>query len=286
MIGGDEDENGADHHDKDVLAAIFSLWRGCMDGCPCFVMISQFWIDSVSRDDDEEKRRKKKTRTVFSRSQVSDNDFARKNKVSSLSYFPGFSTGVNLWPKALPVQVPHQSLELAQSRIIGTLLSNYTHTKLGQAIPKCTTNKLNHTRPDLTNPDQTRLNQKKTDTKEFPPQLWARWPCRLTSPDRDPGGNIWKVYCKTGTQVNVLQVCQKVKQTSAGNLSWTFLFNPEVIVAADQKHCQVKIWFQNRRNKWKRQLAADLEAASLGSGGRYENVLVYLWICVFVYLFV
>ena len=30
---------------------------------------------------------------------------------------------------------------------------------------------------------------------------------------------------------------------------------------------QVKIWFQNRRNKWKRQLAADMEAANLA--GRY-----------------
>ena len=30
---------------------------------------------------------------------------------------------------------------------------------------------------------------------------------------------------------------------------------------------QVKIWFQNRRNKWKRQLAADMEAANMAGGG-------------------
>ncbi|XP_023343669.1 homeobox protein Dlx2a [Eurytemora carolleeae] len=31
---------------------------------------------------------------------------------------------------------------------------------------------------------------------------------------------------------------------------------------------QVKIWFQNRRNKWKRQLAADMEAANLAGASR------------------
>jgi len=37
---------------------------------------------------------------------------------------------------------------------------------------------------------------------------------------------------------------------------------------------QVKIWFQNRRNKWKRQLAAELEAANMANMAHAAQRLV------------
>lgn len=37
---------------------------------------------------------------------------------------------------------------------------------------------------------------------------------------------------------------------------------------------QVKIWFQNRRNKWKRQLAAELEVASMAAAAHHAQRVV------------
>ncbi len=36
---------------------------------------------------------------------------------------------------------------------------------------------------------------------------------------------------------------------------------------------QVKIWFQNRRNKWKRQIAAELDAANAAHGSQTQRLL-------------
>ncbi|CAB3258496.1 unnamed protein product [Arctia plantaginis] len=79
---------------------------------------------------------------------------------------------------------------------------------------------------------------------------------------RDPNANLGKRKKKTRTVFSRSQVFQ-LEQTFDMK---RYLSSSERAGLAASLHLtetQVKIWFQNRRNKWKRQLAAELEAANM-----------------------
>ncbi|VVD01900.1 homeobox protein Hmx-like [Leptidea sinapis] len=79
---------------------------------------------------------------------------------------------------------------------------------------------------------------------------------------RDPSANLGKRKKKTRTVFSRSQVFQLESTFDMKR----YLSSSERAGLAASLHLtetQVKIWFQNRRNKWKRQLAAELEAANM-----------------------
>ncbi|XP_049880794.1 homeobox protein Hmx-like [Pectinophora gossypiella] len=79
---------------------------------------------------------------------------------------------------------------------------------------------------------------------------------------RDPNANLGKRKKKTRTVFSRSQVFQLESTFDMKR----YLSSSERAGLAASLHLtetQVKIWFQNRRNKWKRQLAAELEAANM-----------------------
>lgn len=79
---------------------------------------------------------------------------------------------------------------------------------------------------------------------------------------RDPKANLGKRKKKTRTLFSRSQVFQ-LEQTFDMKRYLSSSERAGLEASLHLTETQVKIWFQNRRNKWKRQLAAELEAANM-----------------------
>ncbi|XP_043911956.1 homeobox protein HMX3 [Protopterus annectens] len=94
------------------------------------------------------------------------------------------------------------------------------------------------------------------------------WKKREDSPDKKP--------CRKKKTRTVFSRSQVFQLESTFDLK-RYLSSSERAGLAASLHLtetQVKIWFQNRRNKWKRQLAAELEAANLSHAAAQRIVRV------------
>uniref|UniRef100_A0A8D0LAT0 H6 family homeobox 3 n=1 Tax=Sphenodon punctatus TaxID=8508 RepID=A0A8D0LAT0_SPHPU len=93
---------------------------------------------------------------------------------------------------------------------------------------------------------------------------------------REPGSPADKKPCRKKKTLTVFSRSQVFQLESTFDMK-RYLSSSERAGLAASLHLtetQVKIWFQNRRNKWKRQLAAELEAANLSHAAAQRIVRV------------
>lgn len=100
-----------------------------------------------------------------------------------------------------------------------------------------------------------------------------------------PGSEDWKAGAESPEKK---PACRKKKTRTVFSRSQVFqlesTFDMKRYLSSSERAClasslqltetQVKTWFQNRRNKWKRQLAAELEAANLSHAAAQRIVRV------------
>ncbi|NWH56169.1 HMX3 protein, partial [Geococcyx californianus] len=118
---------------------------------------------------------------------------------------------------------------------------------------------------DAGSPDEIVLEE--SDAEE-PRKERGDWPKREESPEKKP--------CRKKKTRTVFSRSQVFQLESTFDMK-RYLSSSERAGLAASLHLtetQVKIWFQNRRNKWKRQLAAELEAANLSHAAAQRIVRV------------
>jgi len=121
--------------------------------------------------------------------------------------------------------------------------------------------------PDSKSPDEIVLEE--SDSEEAKKEGGTEdWKKREESPEKKP--------CRKKKTRTVFSRSQVFQLESTFDMK-RYLSSSERAGLAASLHLtetQVKIWFQNRRNKWKRQLAAELEAANLSHAAAQRIVRV------------
>ncbi|NP_001088574.1 H6 family homeobox 2 S homeolog [Xenopus laevis] len=131
----------------------------------------------------------------------------------------------------------------------------------GQAPNPCGAHRCpNRTQGSL--PSNKRLQMPSPSQKDYTEEKDSHYPQSLGERHKDVGDNMGNSKKKTRTVFSRSQVYQ-LEST----------FDMKRYLSSSERSClasslqltetQVKTWFQNRRNKWKRQLSAELEAANM-----------------------
>ncbi|XP_073402537.1 homeobox protein HMX3 [Dendrobates tinctorius] len=127
---------------------------------------------------------------------------------------------------------------------------------------------LDHKENDSKSPEEIILEESETEDGGKKDESGEDWKKREDSPDKKP--------CRKKKTRTVFSRSQVFQLESTFDMK-RYLSSSERAGLAASLHLtetQVKIWFQNRRNKWKRQLAAELEAANLSHAAAQRIVRV------------
>ncbi|NXG95550.1 HMX3 protein, partial [Loxia leucoptera] len=197
----------------------------------------------------------------FALSQVGDLAFPRFEIPA-----PRFALSVSLCPSSPPLHVPLRPSHPAAEKSLLRDSSPASGTDRDSPEPLL---KAEGEQKELDSKSPDEIVLEESDSEEAKKEGGAEdWKKREESPEKKP--------CRKKKTRTVFSRSQVFQLESTFDMK-RYLSSSERAGLAASLHLtetQVKIWFQNRRNKWKRQLAAELEAANLSHAAAQRIVRV------------